>query len=141
MPTITPGKVILTVSAVCASAGSFAFDWNTTHIYNDQWPPHAKYHNAQTMSVGVALVVLTLRGLWGGGPWSRSRLDAAAGAASIYWATQLSALAFPGVALMDPPKRVARTGPQAVIASLGLLANLVGHALEVRRLAGTGGRG
>ncbi len=39
-------------------------DWNATHIYNPLWPPHAKFHNAQTMTIAVLLGVSGLVFLW-----------------------------------------------------------------------------
>ena len=130
MARVTVGRVLLTVSSVWAGAGSFVFDWNTTHIYNPAWPPHAKYHNAQTMSTGAALALIALPVIWGRGGWSRQRLQVAAGAASLYWATQLSALAFPGVALLDPPAPSRRFGPQIVVAAVGLAVTALGYGLD-----------
>ncbi|MFL6124904.1 DUF6640 family protein [Actinophytocola sp.] len=49
------GKVLISLSAVGTMVGAYAADWNETHIYNPTWPPHAKFHNAQTMSMGAAL--------------------------------------------------------------------------------------
>lgn len=82
--------------------GPFVFDFNETHIYNKSWPPHAKFHNAQTMSSGVALSVATLVNLWRPGS-GRVGVDAAALSASVYWVSQLSAFFYPGTASVDPP--------------------------------------
>lgn len=41
------GWILLTVTGIYAAAGPYAFDWNKTHIYNPDWPPHAKFHNAR----------------------------------------------------------------------------------------------
>jgi hypothetical protein len=45
------GKVLISLVAAETAAGPYMFDWNETHIYNPTWPPHAKFHNAQTMSM------------------------------------------------------------------------------------------
>lgn len=82
--------------------GPGVFDFNETHIYNDSWPPHAKLHNAQTMSSGVALSVATLVNLWRPGA-ERVGVDAAALSASVYWVSRLSAFFYPGTASVDPP--------------------------------------
>jgi hypothetical protein len=96
------GKTLISATAVGQMIGPFVFDFNETHIYNSSWPPHAKFHNAQTMSSGVALGVVTLINLWRSGS-GRVGLDAAALSASVYWVSQLSAFFYPGTASVDPP--------------------------------------
>lgn len=98
----TLGKVLISATAVAQMIGPFVFDFNDTHIYNDSWPPHAKFHNAQTMSSGVALSMATLANLWRRDS-GRVGVDAAASAASTYWVSQLSAFFYPGTASVDPP--------------------------------------
>ncbi|MEU6680282.1 DUF6640 family protein [Streptomyces sp. NPDC046853] len=132
MAVITPGRVLLTLSSLSTMCGAYIADWNDTHIYNPNWPPHAKFHNAQTMSLGAALGATGLCALWGrGDSRSQERLNLAAGAASLYWVTQLSAIAYPGTAFMDPPKKGA---PQAFLAGTTLALNGLAYALERRRL-------
>ncbi|MFZ3566551.1 DUF6640 family protein [Streptomyces sp. BH097] len=132
MATITTGRALLSLTSVTTMLGSYVADWNETHIHNPNWPPHAKFHNAQTMSTGAALGAVGLWALWGrGGAASGSRLQLAAGAASLYWVTQLSAIVYPGTAFMDPPKKGA---PQAVLAGAALALNGLALALEHRRL-------
>ena len=126
-------RVAFTATSLMAGAGAFAFDWNATHIDNPTWSPHAKFHNAQTMSLGAGLAAATLVALWGPrASWSRGRLDAGASAATLYWVTQLSALAYPGTALGDPPHEDRYA--QAIVASAALAASAVGYVLERRAL-------
>ena len=47
------GALLISSTAVATMVGPFVFDFIETHIYNDTWPPHAKFHNAQTMSSGA----------------------------------------------------------------------------------------
>jgi hypothetical protein len=49
-PDITPGKVLLSVVALFTSTGCYLADWSDSHVFNPRWPPHAKFHNGQTMS-------------------------------------------------------------------------------------------
>ena len=143
MTTISTGKVLLSLSGTWAAAGSYLFDWNETHIYNPEWPPHAKFHNAQTMSTGAALAAAGLYTTWlRRGQWTRGRLQASTAFASLYWLTQLSAIAYPGTALFDRPRESAGPspaapprvrGPQTVIAGIGLAVNAVAYGLERRR--------
>ncbi|HEX7304512.1 DUF6640 family protein [Lentzea sp.] len=137
---VSTGKILLTLSSLWAACGSYRFDWNETHIHNPDWPPHAKFHNAQTMSTGAVLGAAATYLLWGRhGAWTTQRLQVTTAAASIYWVTQLSATLYPGTALVDRPRPGEAApprwrGPQTVVASAALLVNAVSYALERRRL-------
>ncbi|MEB8336849.1 DUF6640 family protein [Streptomyces endophyticus] len=134
MPSLTPGRALLTLTSLSTMCGAYIADWNDTHIHNPNWPPHAKFHNAQTMSTGAALGAIGLWAVWNRGAGTADqRLKLATGAASLYWITQLSAIAYPGTAFMDPPKKGA---PQAVVAGASLALNGLAYALERRRLRG-----
>ena len=61
------GRVLLTVIALFTVVSSDLADWNVTHIYHPHWPPRAKFHNGQTMSVAV---IGGSAALWF--PWRRS---------------------------------------------------------------------
>lgn len=49
------GAWIITLVALVTIIGPFVADWNATHIYNPRRTPHAKFHNAQTMLLGLGL--------------------------------------------------------------------------------------
>jgi hypothetical protein len=156
MTSLTPGRFLLTLTSTWSAAGSYVFDWNDTHIHNPEWSPHAKFHNAQSMSMGVFLGVPALWALWGRGPWDRRALDAATLAASGYWITQLSAVAYPGTALFDYARKPHDTpgnafksddadaapsgspptvcGPQPVVSCVALALNAIAYGMERRRL-------
>lgn len=96
------GVWFMSLIAVMTIVSPFLADWNVTHIYNPNWPPHAKFHNAQTMCFGVICGALALAYLWRRG--SAPIQDLATGAifAGMYWAAQLPAILFPGTAFYDP---------------------------------------
>jgi hypothetical protein len=125
------GKVLISVTAAGTTVGPYLFDWNKTHIYHPKWPPHAKFHNAQTMSMGPALSLAALYHLWRPG-YSRAALDSAAMSASTYWVTQLSAKFYPGTASVDPPGE--DNWPQLKYALPMLGAIAVGYLTERYRL-------
>jgi hypothetical protein len=54
------GRILISISALAAAIGAYVADWNETHIFNPRWPPHARFHNAQTMLLGTALGLLTI---------------------------------------------------------------------------------
>ena len=104
------------------------------HLWNPRWPPHAKFHNAQTMLTGIFGGLLTLYILFGFGPLTRPMLFLGAIPAAMYWLTMALAPLFPGTAWYDPEFKnaSARPGgfsPQQIL-TYALLA-LVGVALVV----------
>jgi uncharacterized protein DUF6640 len=156
MESLSIGRILLTLTSAWSAVGSYVFDWNDTHIYNPEWTAHAKFHNAQTMSMGVFLGAPAQWALWGGNRWDKRALDAAAIGASGYWITQLSPALYPGTALFDhgrkprgaagnafkdddstqppsgtPPRMC---GPQPAVSAVALAINAVAYALEHRRL-------
>ncbi|MFD6191497.1 DUF6640 family protein [Streptomyces sp. NPDC060275] len=130
------GRLLITAVALTTAVGPYVADWNETHIHNPDWPPHAKFHNAQTMSLGLALAATSLHQLWkrpvAEGP-TREGLDGAAICASLYWITQISALAYPGSAAVDPPGTA--TFPQGKFALPSLALIGLGYLLERTRTA------
>ena len=96
------GRIILSVIAVGTIVSPFLADWNATHIYNPTWPPHAKFHNAQTMSMAVLLGVSGLAFLWRPVDEGRLGLSAAWTLTALYWVSQGLAFLFPSVAWTDP---------------------------------------
>ena len=72
------------------------------HLYNPRWPPHAKFHNGQTMLMGVGLGVLSLYLLFGRRPLTPFTFYLAVALAGMYFASMLLAPLFPGTAWQDP---------------------------------------
>ena len=103
------------------------------HIKNPRWPPHAKFHNAQSILMGFTLGVLAIAILFERSPVSRSRLLLSALLASIYWLCIFAAPIFPGTAFTDP--EFASTNPTP----LGLPAQLfIGFVLTAILIAAVG---
>jgi hypothetical protein len=99
----TIGRLLISLVAVFTAVSPYLADWNVTHIYNPAWPPHAKFHNAQTMVLGTILGFLSIYCLWfRKGITKQQKLNEATVLASLYWLAQLPATFFPGTALTDP---------------------------------------
>ena len=96
------GKVVLSVVALFTAISPYLADWNATHIYNPLWPPHAKFHNAQTMAMAVLLGVSALFFIWFRRGDTKSNLLPALLLVSFYWVSQAFAFLYPGVAWTDP---------------------------------------
>ena len=68
------------------------------HIKNPRWPPHAKFHNAQGILMGLYLGVLAIAILFLHQPLSMNGLVMAAILSSLYWVGIFGARIFPGTA-------------------------------------------
>jgi hypothetical protein len=104
--TLLPSRVLLSLLATATAAGGYAADWNETHVFNPRWPPHAKFHNGQTMSTGLGLGLLTAYFTWrstntGTMAGALDNLFIATLCGSLYWVTQLSAILYPGADWCD----------------------------------------
>lgn len=138
-PLLTPGRSLLLLANLAYSIGAFLADFNETHVYNDLWPAHAKFHNGQTMSLGVLLSLTSLyfafRPYFTG---SSNNVEAArdvghaAVVGSLYCLAGLSAIWYPGADWKDPNVEVG--GGQVWLFS-GLIGIIwMGFGLERRRL-------
>jgi hypothetical protein len=98
----TTGRFIITFLGLFTLVSPYLADWNITHIYNPNWTPHAKFHNAQTMVLGTFLGILTLYCLWFRKAISEKQsFNEATIIVSLYWLAQLPAILFPGTKLVD----------------------------------------
>jgi hypothetical protein len=95
-------KLLICFVALVAGLGGVLADFSDTHLLNPLWPPHAKFHNAQTMSMGMLLAVATIVTAFWPGLEKRSQLIFAALLGSLYWTSIFCAQFFPGVAFFDP---------------------------------------
>src|SRR5947209_2027284 len=103
MPEITVARAYLTLNAAFTSIAPFIADWSHTHIFNPRWPPHAKFHNGQTMSMGALLGLATLYYTWRSHPApGTDSIKTAAIFSSLYYIAGISAIFYPGSLAVDP---------------------------------------
>jgi hypothetical protein len=99
---LSAGKFLISFIAIFTAVSPYIADWNKTHIYNPTWPPHAKFHNAQTMVLGAFLGMLSIYCLWFRKNITyRQKVNEATVLAVLYWLSQFPALFFPGSKLVD----------------------------------------
>jgi len=114
------GRTLLTAANMITVAASLAADWNDSHIFNDRWPAHARFHGVTALTTAVSLSSLNVWSLWSGtNDEAAARLYAAA-VPVAYWAPFFLASLVPGTAVEDPPHLVPRLA--------GIPANLLGAA-------------
>ncbi|EEU39710.1 uncharacterized protein NECHADRAFT_43035 [Fusarium vanettenii 77-13-4] len=97
-------RILLTLDAAGLLLGTPIADMNETHQYNPRWPPHAKFHNGQTITLSIMLGLLTLYYTWrpATGISSKDSLTTAMIFGSIYWAAGLCAQFYPEASGLDP---------------------------------------
>ncbi|KAK0313012.1 hypothetical protein LTR29_011569 [Friedmanniomyces endolithicus] len=136
-PLLTPGRALITVANLLYAVGAFAADFNETHVYNPRWPPHARFHNGQTMTLGVFLSGMSLyfayrRPSTASASSVKEGMFYSALIGSFYCAAGLTAILYPGTDWKDPDITVG--GAQPALFSGVVVAMWVGYALEVSRL-------
>ncbi len=144
MPSV--GRSLLSLVALSTSVSCYLADWNETHVKNPRWPPHARFHNGQTMSMGLCLGILTAYFTWRSPPAGtstgtsravkiaaeRDSITTAAVIGTLYWVTGLSAILYPGTKWMDP--EFGEGSPQVMVFAAHAVLAWVGWWFEMRRL-------
>lgn len=136
-------RLILTGAAVGTIVGTGQADISTTHILNDNWTPHARFHNASGWGTVAGSQILALWLLWrpsqpADSQHASDRDLAVATAAllpAIAWLPFFGALAVPGTAVEDEPghlPRIAGVPINLVSATLIPAISAFGYALHRR---------
>lgn len=139
------GRKILNVVAGATVIGGFAVDWNRTHLFNPRWPPHARFHDAQTIAMGALLGAGGLIALNSTGPHHDRNAAWGALLPSFFWASMGTAFAFPGAQGLqsefpDLVPRVRGVWIDERFAAAGMLGlSVLGYGLERRARHSTAG--
>jgi hypothetical protein len=102
------GRGLLTLANMITAVAPVAADWNDSHIFNQRWPSHARFHGVVALTMTSSLAGLNLWSLWSPATDRRtSRLFAAAVPVG-YWAPFLVAPLVRGTGVDDPPHPIPR---------------------------------
>lgn len=102
------GRLLLTVADIATVLAPLLADWNPSHVFNEQWPSHARFHGAVGLGTPVALGSFALWHLWRSSD-ERPLARAVAAAVPIsYWGSFFPALLIPGTGVDDPAHPVGR---------------------------------
>ncbi|KAI1088475.1 hypothetical protein F5B19DRAFT_424741 [Rostrohypoxylon terebratum] len=100
------GRLLLTFDALGMCIGTLKADcFNESHMFNPRWPPHAKFHNVQTISLAVILSIITLYYTWRHAETLKLRREfmfTSAWTGSIYWLAGFISILPPGTMGLDP---------------------------------------
>ena len=114
------GRGLLTVANVITVAAPFAADWNDSHIFNERWPAHARFHGVTALAMAATLSSLNIWSIWSSASDRTTARFFAAAIPVAYWAPFFVAPLVPGTAVDDPPHPVPRLA--------GVPTNLLGAA-------------
>ncbi len=101
------GRLLITFSLIATIVGPIRADCNRTHIFNPEWPPHARFHAIAglCMTTGFSLIGLWL--LWAGlSCFPRFLVSAAIPV--ISWGSFFLAAITPGAGVEDHPGSISR---------------------------------
>jgi hypothetical protein len=95
-------RILFYCVSIYLVVGAHIADFSRTHILNPRWPPHAKFHDGQTLMFSIFLAALTIYFASTKTQDKALTLAATTSFAALYWVTQALAIAYPGTAFVDP---------------------------------------
>jgi hypothetical protein len=93
--------LFVSVAVFFAAAGHFA-DMSKTHMFNPNWPPHAKFHAGQTLLFSIALALCSIYFSLRPTSDKVNSVTAAALFSGLYAVTQALAILYPNTYFWDP---------------------------------------
>jgi hypothetical protein len=100
---LNASRFTISFIAVFTSLSPFLADFNQTHVFNPLWPPHAKFHNGQTMTLGLICGIISIYFLWfRKASTDIENLKMSCLFAALYWLAMAPAILYPGTAFADP---------------------------------------
>ncbi len=102
------GKMLISLANMITAVAPFLADWNDSHLFNERWTPHARFHGAVSLGMASSLSVVALWLLWRRSPDQDAAVTTAAMVPISYWGSFFSALLVPGAAPEDPGTRLPR---------------------------------
>lgn len=102
------GQITVTIAVLITLIGPTAVDWNDSHVFNPQWPPHARFHSIVylCMTIGFSLIALWL--IWRSPSAHVADVLIAALVPIISWGSFFIAVRIPGSAAEDVPGSLPR---------------------------------
>src|SRR5215831_3938247 len=80
------GRGLLTLANVITAAVPLAADWNDSHIFNERWPAHARFHGVTALAMSTTLASANIWSLWSSDRGQARTRSFAAAVPVAYWA-------------------------------------------------------
>ena len=133
MPRPLAGRLLLTFLLIGTAGVSVGVDANSSHLFNEDWPPHAVFHDVALLAYLSLLCGAGCWLVWRKGPEPSKDAALAAFFCGGFWATFFLAGFFPGSSPAahpgdTPPVAWLRTMgyPNMLIAAAGVPLSIVG---------------
>ena len=101
-------RSLLTLANVITAVAPLAADWNDSHIFNERWPAHARFHGVTALTMTTTLASANIWSVWSSQSDQAAARFFAAAVPVAYWAPFFLAPLVPGTAVDDPPHPVRR---------------------------------
>jgi hypothetical protein len=100
MPLVS--RILFCFVSLYLVVGAHVADYSRTHLLDPRWPPHAKFHDGQTLMFSIFLAAITIFFAIKKTQDRNITLIATTSFAALYWVTQALAIVYPGTAFVDP---------------------------------------
>ena len=134
------GRGLLTLANMITLAAPVAADWNDSHIFNERWPAHARFHGVTALAMTTTLSSASIWSVWSGASDQAAARFFAAAVPVAYWAPFFLAPLVPGTAVDDPPhpvQRVAGVPVSLLGAGATVTTAAVGWLIDRRSVSAT----
>lgn len=128
------GRLLLSVALISVAMAPLTADLNDSHIFNGDWPPHARFHTAVLMFLSIGLSLIGLWLVWRRTSEFRTHLFVAMLIPVLSWGSFFLALLLPGTGAEDEPgelPRVAGLPLNLFVAAMFVTVTLVAWWLSV----------
>lgn len=96
MPKQKSAKILLSVLVVVSTIVSIIADWNSSHLFNPDWPPHARFHDMMLLTLLAGLLPLLLWLLWRKSPEPEVAVKVATTVLVVFWGSFYVNFLIPG---------------------------------------------
>ena len=125
----TIGRALISAAAIQTAVVPILADWNETHVFSDQWSPHARFHGIVSLGMNATLAPIALWMVWR----RRPEPGPAALISIAYWGWFFGAVLVAGTDVEDPGHpvpRVAGIPANMVAATVGVSLAVLGWCLD-----------
>lgn len=130
------GRILLTTVLLDTGIVSTIVDWNSSHLFNPTWPPHARFHDVAMLNLlnGVCIIALWL--MWRRSTEPEIGVRVAALVPVIFWgAFFYTTLLIPGTSLRATADEFVPSlagfplYPNVIIAAINVVLSVLGYWL------------